>query len=274
MQTANDDEARNLTKAEYQAFHALYVLPLLRRKLKRRLERENGMENVPVYPTSYAEHPEDPQKEQITGHASLQQISDYHTAQLEGSFAGLMHKAWDRAPGTQFHHYEPTTIAHPGEPPPYLTEDNAGSYSLWEGNLKEQAKSTHKLVQDIGMPLLQRITVPPKGHDAHQIVEHGIGTTKGHANRGMCTAVRNGEALTLGMLYDLLLEGGRLFTATAVLHNIARLRACMRVVSAQTDEVVKFEHEVRRTLKEGTHWEVRSEFAQGTAGGFPPATIA
>ena len=86
--------------------------------------------------------------------------------------------------------------------------------------------------------MLQLITMPAQGHDAHPIVEHSIGTTKGH-ERGILRAAKKAVRVTsLSMLYDAVLAGADKFRADRVAKDIVRLRTCMLVVSAPVTDIV------------------------------------
>ena len=179
-------EAGNICKAEFQAFMRYFVEPLVMKKLRRRLRHENAMSSVPTYEVKHAGM-EDAQQR------TLQQICDYWEAELNGAYVALVNRQWyphhcqgGKGKGKVYvprSAYKPTCFD--GQQVFFASLDNAGAHSHWLDDADGEREG-HEVFP--GVPLLQRVTMPPQGHDAHQVVEHAIGAIKGFIARVLaCT---------------------------------------------------------------------------------------
>jgi hypothetical protein len=118
---------------------------------------------------------------------------------------------------------------------------------------------------------LQRPTIPPQGHDAHQVVEHAIGVIKSWVRKQLARARREERVLTCKMLAGAVKQGQARFTAHSLAKNLKQLHVCMRVVAAEKSEVVRWEREwVKKDGEVARKW----MHCQGTAGGFPPKPLS
>ena len=275
MQTVDGGEAGNICKAEFQAFMRYFVEPLVMKKLRRRLRHENAMSSVPTYEVRHAGM-EDAQQR------TLQQICDYWEAELNGAYVALVNRQWyphhcqgGKGKGKVYvprSAYKPTCFD--GKQVFFASLDNAGAHSHWLDDADGEREG-HEMFP--GVPLLQRVTMPPQGHDAHQVVEHAIGAIKGFIARVLACACRNGELLTCSMLYDAAMKGAELYDDDSLDRNLVQLYDCLRVIAAEVDEVV----ELKRMgwIKDpngGTDkvWGEKVMRVRGTAGGFPPKCLA
>lgn len=130
---------------------------------------------------------------------TLQQIVDHWSVQLQGAYTGLINGHRFGQQGVKLSAYKPTVFEKDGTAF-FLSFDNAGCHSFYVGGVKHGSGHEHKP----GVPLLQLITMPAQGHDAHQIVEHSIGTTKSNVRHVLRAAKKNGQRITLAMLYDVM----------------------------------------------------------------------
>ena len=264
VQRVDGEEAGNICKQEFQDFIKFYVAPLVELKVQERLDRENAEAITPRYtvnkigPDGTTAIPEQ---------WTLQEICDFWRAELVGAYIGLRAKLWSAHQGVHISAYEPTCR---GDRPPYFVSlDNAGAHSFWLCAITKK----HMNMRDYGPSLLQFVTIPPQGHDAHQIVEHGIGVIKSHVNKQLRLCLKAGRQPTQAILDRAVKDGMLLFGATAHARNIRRLRNCMRVVAARKGSKVAYTREVC-TDKKGDVWVEQELFAWGTQGAFPPKTIA
>lgn len=264
VQRVDGDESCNICKEEFQAFIKWYVSPLVERKVKERLDRENAEAITPRYtvnkigPDGVTAIPEQ---------WTLQEICNFWQDELRGAFLGLRAKLWERRQKVCISAYEPTCRSTRGDPPPYfVTLDNAGAHSFWI-TIKPR-----KHMERQGVSLLQLVTIPPQGHDAHQIVEHAIGAIKGWVNKQLRKCVREGRKPTQATLHRAVKEGMQRFHAGSLARNIRRLRDCMRVVAARQGDNILFTREVYDKAED--KWVEQQLCAKGTHGAFPPKTIA
>lgn len=149
--------------------------------------------------------------------------------------------------------YKPTT----GEDqvPFFVTIDRSTAQNWWEEN-----KKVH--LRDPGVPLLQVIIMPTRGHDLHQIVEHAIGTWKGHVYKVLAEHRRKDRLLTTARVAAAVAEGIKLFGAEAWDNNLIRLQDCCRIVYANTNQdVVCGKRNNKGEL-------IGQQTVKGTAGGY------
>ena len=264
VQCVDGDEPGNICKQEFQAFIRSYVSPLVERKVQERLDSEEEEAITPRYtvnkigPDGVTAIPEQ---------WTLQEICDFWQDELRGAYVGLRAKLWERRQKVSLKAYEPTCRSTRGNPPPYfVTLDNAGAHSFWL-TIKPRK---HMLTQ--GVSLLQLVTMPPQGHDAHQLVEHAIGAIKGYVKKQLRKCVREGKKPTQATLHRAVKEGMLLYHAGSLARNIRQLRNCMRVVAARQGHNVTFTREVFD--KREDKWVEKQLCAKGTHGAFPPKTIA
>lgn len=282
MQTVAGNEASGLCKEEYQAFMLYFVRPLVERAVRERLARENAMEPAPTYTVRrLKELGGKGTGEQDGVEHTLQEICDFWKAELNGAWVALLNEKWlphihaESGFHVQFSAYKPTCWReHSSQDassvvPFFVTLDNCGVHSHWLSNAKGKIVG-HE--QQPGVPLLQRPTMPPQGHDAHQVVEHAIGATKGFVSTAMARAVRDNAPLSCKMLHEAVLEGAKLFTADSLARNLIRLRRCMRVVAAAKGDKIEW---LEESVSIHGYWRgPMMRHALGTAGGFPPAAMA
>lgn len=267
LQRTDGAKAQNICKKEFQALIKYFVSPLVELRVQQRLVRENAEDVTPLYTVHKLS---ENGVTAIPVQQTLQEICDYWRSQLNGAYVGLRAKLWYGHENVPMSAYEPSCrgIAGAGHPPYFITLDNAGAHSFW---LIAQPKAKRKHMRRMGVSLLQLVTMPPQGHDAHQII--GIGATKGHVNRRLAQLKREGTKPTQAMLHSAVREGMLLFTADSLARNIRRLRNCMRVVAAKERKQVRFTREVW-SAKDGGQWIEKEMWAYGTFGKFPPKTSA
>ena len=269
MQRVDGAKAQNICKYEFQALMEFFVSPLVELRVQQRLDLDNAATVTPLYTVHKLS---DNGVTAIPVQQTLQQICDYWRSQLNGAFVGLRAKLWSGQSKVPRTAYEPSCrkCAGAGHPPYFVTLDNAGAHSFW---LVAKPKSKRKHMPRMGVSLLQLVTMPPQGHDAHQVIEHAIGAIKGHVNRRLRELKREGTKPTQAMLHDAVRAGMLLFNAGSLARNIKRLRNCMRVVAAKERMKISFTREVW-SEKEGGQWIEKEMWAYGTFGKFPPETIA
>ena len=268
LQRMDGEEAGNICKQEFQDFLKYYVGPLVERAVQQRLDRENKAAVTPCY-TVHKIGPDGVTA--IPVQWTLQQICDFWQAELVGAYIGLRAKLWFPQEHVSYAAYEPTCRADRLDgrkhPPFFVTLDNAGGHSMWL-----EAGSKHMDMAGKAPSLLQIVTIPPQGHDAHQIVEHAISAIKAWVNKQLRLCLKAGRQPTQALLDSAVKEGMLRFDAESLARNIRRLRDCMRVVAARTDKTVTYTREVYDNEEE--RWVEKQMFAQGTYGAFPPKTIA
>ena len=264
------EDAGNICKQEFQDFLKYYVGPLVERAVQQRLDRDNEAAVTPRYTVNKI-GPDGVTA--IPVQWTLQQICDFWQAELIGAYIGLRAKLWYPDEHVGYAAYEPTCRAErPRKHPPYfVTLDNAGAHSMWLGADKG-SKKKHMDMEGMGPSLLQLVTIPPQGHDAHQIVEHAISAIKAWVNKQLRLCLKAGKLPTQALLDSAVKQGMLRFDAGSLARNIRRLRDCMRVVAARTDKTVRYTREVYDNEEE--KWVEKELFAQGTYGAFPPKTIA
>lgn len=282
MQTVEGDDAKGLCKEEFQAFMKYFVRPLVERAVRWRLREENQLAVTPTYTVRRLSDRGGGGIGEANGvEQTLQEICDYWKAELNGAYVALLNKMWHphtHATGgaVPLAAYKPTCWREKRSEdsayivPFFVTLDNHGVHSFYlsddDGNIVGHE-------QQPGVPLLQLPTMPPQGHDAHQVVEHAIGTIKSHVTSELARAMRDNNALTCKLLHEAVLDGADLFDKSSLAKNLIRLRRCMRVVAAH--EGVKVTWIEQNVWCHGMPMDGDQErYAMGTAGGFPPATLA
>jgi hypothetical protein len=265
VQTAAGDEAEALCRGEVQAFMKYFARPLAEQCVRRRLRRENMQSPVPTYKVS--------RKAAMGGEAvismqTLQQIHDFWKMQVEGAYTALVNGRWQPFAGVPMQAYKPR-----GQHVAFQTLDNAGMHSWYEGVRGRNRKH----LADPGFSLLQLPTLPPNGHDAHQIVEHAIGVTKGGAEKELKVIRDQGRTVYSEDLHDAMVTAAKQFDADSYARGILKLEQCLRVVAAEKDQEVKvvlYKVQGRRAKHAPVQVVEQEWVTQGTAGGFPPKCLA
>ena len=218
VQTVGGTTAKGICKAEWQAYMKYYLHPLLEQAIQHRIRREAnsnaryecGGEMVP-----------------------FERVVQHWGKQLQAAYRGLRQDKWQCSPGVEKDCYKPTEV------PYFVSLDNAGCHSTWVGEAKD---GVHLPRQEFPVSLLQMLTIHPKGHDVHQIVEHSIGAIKSHVEKGMARALLQGMPLTTDLMWDLVMEGAQLFTAESWDKNMKRLHHALEIIAADSNEVYEFEY--------------------------------
>lgn len=254
--SSGDREASGLCREEYQAFLEHFACPLIQKKV---LERYQD----PVATKKRFTRDIDGK---CTATMSFTEIYEHHQAMLNSAFDccvdhGTCHAKrakqeglWCTAP------HVPRSAYRPAQVPFYLTIDNASCHSFWLGT-KQKQHLPHP-----GIPLLQLIRVPPRGHDLHQQVEHSIGISKRYARGRIRSAHGDSNPfLTLSLdsghvqCRDILMwacEGANKYTAQSWESNLDRLCIALRSVAGEQHVCIEF-------CYKGKQYE-----AFGTAGGY------
>jgi hypothetical protein len=139
---------------------------------------------------------------------------------------------WRTYPNVPKEAYKPTT-AKAGEQrglkvdqmPYFLTLDRCSSHSFWLKHNKEHLKTP-------GVPLLQLLKMPARGHDVHQIVEHAVGCIKNHVYKELAAARAQGRELKTELIQKVVKDGSKKYTAASWEKNLIRLKECLKIVSA------------------------------------------
>jgi len=176
---------------------------------------------------------------------SFCQVVDEWKAKLHGAYACLRphsdrtknadgeggKSSWPK--GAWFAHenvpksaYEPTAV------PYFVSYDRGTMHSLWT----DTKQKVH--LEKPGVPVMQIIMMPPRGHDLHQIVEHCIGVGKGHARKKLGQARVRREKLTTKLAYDAFQEGISKFEQKVWHANFARLMIALKVVRTRPEDTV------------------------------------
>jgi hypothetical protein len=90
----------------------------------------------------------------------------------------------------------------------FNTLDNAGMHSFYVGT-----GNARKHLADAGFSLLRPPTLPPQGHDAHEIVEHAVGVTKGGAEKELKEIREQGRTECSEDLHEAVTKAGKAFDA-------------------------------------------------------------
>lgn len=254
--SSGDREASGLCREEYQAFLQHFAGPLIQQKVRERYldpvrsqERfARDMDGTSGATMSFAEIYE---LHRTMLHSAFKCCKDYGTctakrAKQEGLWCTAKHV--------------PRSAYALTEVPFYLSIDNASCHSFWLGT----TQNVH--LAEPGIPLLQLIRIPPRGHDLHQQVEHSIGVSKRHVRaRIRCAHREKNPFLNLAhgsghaQCRDILLwacEGAKLYTAQSWELNLDRLCIALCIVAGEEHVRVSFAYK-------GKQYE-----ALGTAGGY------
>lgn len=219
MQTADGKVAEAFCKSEMHDFLRYFVHPLAELCISRRAQREAQMHNPPLYACG---------GQMVTFSGLLQ----HWKGALLAAYNGLDKGAWFAHPNVPNNCYEPT------QQPYFLSYDNHPSHSLWV-NLK---KKVHLSRDVLPLSLLQIIRICPKGHDIHQLPEHGIGAIKGYVARHLKDAAEHGEPLETDVVWDIVRDGTSVFNAKSWDKNLVRLGHALRIIAADSDQVVRFSY--------------------------------
>lgn len=236
-------EAGGFCRDEFQAFCKYFANPLIQRKIRERYEKES--------------------EEKVTSTQTFNQVVDDWRQKLQGAYDCMLpgsayvrdvRGAWKGYKNVERSAYKPTTAE--GQMPFFVTIDRSTAQNFWVVNKK-------KHLQYPGIPLLQIIKMPPRGHDLHQIVEHAIGAMKTHVYKVLGAARSQGKQLTTALAARAVQEGIKLFTPQSWDANLVRLQECLQIVAAPYGDVVRFER--RDQDNQIFHIEV-----EGTGGGYCP----
>lgn len=236
-------EAGGFCRDEFQAFCKYFANPLIQLKLRERYDEKSD--------------------ELVTATQTFNDVVDDWRAKLQGAYDCMLpgstkvkdvRGAWKGYKNVPRSAYKPTTAED--QMPFFVTIDRSTAQNFWVQNKK-------KHLAEPGIPLLQIIKMPPRGHDLHQIVEHAIGAMKSHVYRVLGEARQKGKQLTTALAVRAVQEGIKLFTAKSWDANLLRLLECLQIVAAPFGEIVRFER--RDENEEIFHIEVR-----GTGGGYCP----
>lgn len=236
-------EASGYCRDEWQHFTKYFLNPLVQKKIKERVEREGPDSEV------------------------AKAVREWRT-KLDGAYAclresprdgGLQPKERD-CPGTWFTArnvskcaYKPTT--GPAEVPFFVTIDRSTAQNWWIVNKKDH-------VEDPGVPLLQVVLMPTRGHDLHQIVEHAIGAWKTHVYKALHKARAQGKVLTTKLVSQAVAAGSKLFTAASWDKNLQRLKVAIKIIAADKGQIVR----VPKRDRDGN--KIGERDVPGTGGGY------
>lgn len=244
-------EAGGFCRAEFQAFVKYFATPLIQRAIGERYAwPESATEKLP-HGQTYC------------------QVVDTWREQLQGAFECLVPasvgaryvpeqhwRAFDNVPCSA---YKPTT--GDGQWPFFASVDRSTCHSFW----LDTKRQVH--LEEPGIPLLQLIRMPPRGHDSHQVVEHAIGALKGHVTKRFNAARALGKQLTTAFMVQVMQEGSKLFTALSWERNLPKWRNCLRLIAAEEGMPVT----VTMTTKAGKQ---RTSVQLGTGGGYAPVKFS
>lgn len=248
MQVANNSrEAQTICRAEFQKCAEYFISRLVQKAIGERYMRpESSTELLP--------HGE-----------TFCQAVDGWRAKLQGAIECLLPagarnsaKHWRAYKNVPVSAYEPTTGE--GQWPFFVSLDRGPAHSFWLVHDKVH------LVKP-GIPLLQLLKVPPRGHDIHQIVEHAIGVMKAWVYKCLGRARAEGVPITTALLSKIILEGCARFTAASWDSNLPRLWNCLRIIAAPKGQPVQ----VTVTSKSGKQ---RTSMQLGTGGGYCPPRVS
>lgn len=254
MQIADGSrESTAICREEWQAFCKYFVSPLVQKSIAERYARPESATEVL------------PDADGMT----FRQVVDHWRQKLDGAYACVApHTArvkevrsdgqWRAYKNVPPEAYKPTTGA--GQQPFFVTADRSGCHSFWL-----VLDKVH--LSEPGIPLLQLIKAPPRGHDWHQIVEHAIGALKGYVYRCFGAARARGHALTTKLVAEAIAEGAKLFTAASWAANLPRLLTCLRLIAAPEGQLV----EVTVITKAGKR---RTSMQKGTGGKYAPVRVS
>lgn len=248
MQTVEQEDAQGYCKEEYQAWCEHFAGPLIQQAIGKRYAAE------------------------AVGSAFRKTVDDWRQ-KLDAAYERCVEFGTDAAKGDGYWKacknvprsaYQPTTA--PGQWPFLATIDRATVQNFW---IKHEVKH----LEHPGLPLLQLIRMPPRGHDLHQLVEHAIGAMKGCVGRGLREARKSSGGasnLTTAKIIKLVEEGCELYGREAWDANLPRLLDCIKVIATprgmRTGVFVK-----RRDVRNGKVYEIE---VMGTGGGYAPPILS
>ena len=242
---ATQTEAGGFCRDEYQDFMTYFARPLIQKHIGERYALpESRTEKLPGCDQTFCE------------------VVDTMRTKLQGAYEcavpgdtlvrDVPRGHWRVHNKVPLSAYKPTTGA--GEWPFFVTVDRSTAHSFWIVYNKVHLDTP-------GIPLLQLLRVPPRGHDIHQIVEHAIGAMKVHVYKVLGTARAAGLELSTALVRQAIIEGCALFTAASWAANLPRLVNCLTLVAADQGEEVP----VTTVSKAGVE---RTSVQRGTGGGY------
>lgn len=257
QETVDEDSALGFCKAEFQAFMQHFVGPLMERTMRLRYARE-----------ARAEH-----KALAKGLQPKRSCGGKTFCEVYKEWEKKLSRSWDQ--GVQLKHGDgpvpkghwrtfanvPLSAYKPSKVPYFITFDRGAFHSFWVG------KNQEKHLAKPGVPLLQLMIMPPRGHDIHQIPEHAIGATKGHVAKELGKLRANNKRLTTGDCYTAVEAGSRLYKKESWEKNLKQLQICLEIVAAPKGTQLKVP--VTRKDREGNEI-IETRPVYGTAGGFCP----
>ena len=194
-------------------------------------------------------------------------VDDWH-AKLHGAFHCLLphsmrvkdsngeggKAAWCK--GAWFTHERvPLSAYRPTDVPYFVSYDRGAMHSLWT----DTKQKVH--LAEPGVPVMQIIMMPPRGHDLHQIIEHAIGVGKGHAARVLGRARMRREKLTTKLAYDAYQEGIKKYTAESWRRNFFKVCTALKLVRAREVDTVRW-------MERRPNGHVAYRSAKGTGGNY------
>lgn len=220
LQTVSGDkEATGYCRAEFQDFTKYFLTPLVQKKIQERMQKEGPDSDVAKAVADW--------RRKFDGAYKRLRVTPQDARKVGSKQAneGL----WYTTKNVPREAYKPTTGE--GQVPFFVTIDRSTAQNWWEENKKKHLKAP-------GVPLLQVIIMPTRGHDLHQIVEHAIGTWKQYVYKQLAAYKRADKMLTTARVAAAVAEGIKLFNAQSFEKNLVRLKECCRIVSANTNEDV------------------------------------
>ena len=219
MQTITGEEAVSLCKEEFQLFFTEFLVPIVDKALRERIQRENSESPIPKYRTGY-------------GYITLEKVVQYAAETLGDAYRGLQRGLW------QSHANVPESAYQPNKDrlPFFVTLDNGPAHSFWLG--------PHDWLQhmhSIGISLLQVLYVCPHGHDLHQTVEHVNGVIKREARKELARLTRSTPDLSkkegCKVVFDTVeKQEARVCEQEFVDNNLERLKATIAIAAAKKNE--------------------------------------
>lgn len=180
---------------------------------------------------------------------SFCQIVDEWRAKLQGAYKLLVEHGTKPAPqGAWFAElHVPRSAYKPREWPYFVTYDRGTMHSWWS-DTKQQ-----KHVPRPGVPLMQIVRTPPRGHDVHQLAEHSIAPIKGHVNKVFKKARMGNHKLTTALGYRAVQDGCKRYHAGSWGKNWWKLRECLFIVGADKGTKLRL---WRRMNNQTVKWQV------------------
>jgi len=85
---------------------------------------------------------------------------------------------------------------------------------------------------------MQLLSIPPHAHDIHQMVEHGIGCSKGHTGQELTAKKHSLDSMSHAELQQLVYAGAQKYTAASWDANVHRWIQCLRIISTPADQQI------------------------------------